>query len=172
MKRTIALGILGLALLFSGCNSEEKMVKKTAFGYLDAMGNYRISEAEQFASKETVETTLKVIEQVIMPNMDSSYIKRNTPATIEITEVNIENDTTAVVNYKKTTPIQIQSGELNLVKRDNKWQAVVSITLPSALKIPSDSASVENEKKKFENKTFTVGKGMPDKFKQNNENNN
>ncbi|MCQ2291626.1 MAG: hypothetical protein MJZ39_00500 [Bacteroidales bacterium] len=172
MKRTFTLGIMGLALLLSSCNSEEKMIQKAAMGYLDAMGNYRIAEAEQFASKETIETTLTIIQKNIMPNMDSSYIKRNTPATIEILEVNIQTDTTAVVNYKKTTPIKVQEGSLNLVKRDEKWQAVVAMNAPSSLLIPTDSASVSSRQKMMEKKTLSPSKELPEKFQKGNVNNN
>lgn len=166
MFRKSTWAILSLSLLLMACNSEEKMIQKAAYGYLDAMGNYRIKEAEQFASKETVETTLHVVENNIMPNTDPNYIKRNTPATIEITGITKETDTTAVVSYKKTTPIQVQSGTLNLIKRDEKWQAVVLINVPQALLIPASDSTAKVNIQKAKNMQLKRGEGFPDKFKK------
>ena len=124
-----------LVLLFCGCKSEQTLIEDAAMGYLNAMGNYQIKEAEAYASEETIEKTLHVIEEVIMPNLDSTFIVQNTPATIEIKEVNQLSDTTAEVKYVKTTPIQVQEGSLNMVKRNKEWKAQVIIQLPEALKI-------------------------------------
>ena len=125
-------------------------------GYLTAMGNYQIKEAEAFASEETIEKTLHVIEEVIMPNLDPNYVKQNTPASIEIKEVNQLSDTTAEVKYVKTTPIQVQEGSLAMVKRHEEWKALVIIQLPEAMKIQQqvDSKALDE---KFKGK-LTPGK--------------
>ena len=99
------------------------------------MGNYQIKEAEAYASEETIEKTLHVIEESIMPNLDPNYVKQNTPASIEIKEVNQLTDTTAEVKYVKTTPIQVQEGSLDMVKRNKEWKAQVIIQLPEAIKM-------------------------------------
>lgn len=169
MKKNVFIGLLGIALLFTGCNSEEKMIQNAAYGYLNAMGNYHLSEAVPFASKETVEETIKVIEHVIMPNMDSTYIKRNTPATIEILEIVQENDTAAVVTYRKTTPIKVQRGTLNLVKRENKWQALVKMNVPQALTIPTDSTAIEKRNQELKKiPKLQKSNELPGKFKREN----
>ncbi|MBP5562771.1 MAG: DUF4878 domain-containing protein [Bacteroidales bacterium] len=124
-----------LALLFCGCKSEQTLIENAAFGYLYAMGNYQIKEAEAYASEETIEKTLHVIEESIMPNLDPNYVKQNTPASIEIKEVNQLTDTTAEVKYVKTTPIQVQEGSLDMVKRNKEWKAQVIIQLPEAIKM-------------------------------------
>ena len=118
-------------------------------GYLTAMGNYRIQEAEAYASEETIENTLHVIEEVIMPNLDTNYVKQNTPATIEIKEVNQLSDTTAQVKYVKTTPIQVQEGSLDMVKRNQEWKALVIIQLPESMKIQKqvDTKALEEKYK-------------------------
>lgn len=138
MKKTNFILPLGALIMFllSACHSEQNAVETAAYGYLDAMGNYRIKDAEAFATPATIESTLHVIEEVIMPNTDTDYIKSNTPASIEITEVIMGNDTTATVKYKKTTPIKVQEGELKLVKQSGKWLAEVFIVIPQALSLP------------------------------------
>ena len=136
-----------LFLLLVGCKSEKSLVEQSAMGYLTAMGNYKISEAEPYATEETIENTLHAIEKYIMPNLDPTVIKQNTPATIEITDINIVNDTTAEVAYKKTTPIQVQEGKLDMVKRGNEWKAQVTIQIPEALKIEykADTKALEEK---------------------------
>lgn len=129
------------AMLLCGCKSEQSLIEDAAMGYLTAMGNYQIKEAEAYASEETIEKTLHVIEAVIMPNLDSTYIYQNTPASIEIKEVNLLSDTTAEVKYVKTTPIQVQEGSLDMVKRDKGWKALVIIQLPEAMKIQQKADS-------------------------------
>ena len=124
------------------------MIETNALGYLTAMGNYQIKEAEAYASEETITKTLRVIEEKIMPNVDPSYIRSNTPATIEITEVNQIDDTTATVSYIKTTPIQVQEGTLNMIKRNNEWKALVFIQVPDAIKSYSVDAKALEEKYK------------------------
>lgn len=136
MKRiTLVLTVFAIIFLLAGCNSEKKLVEQSAMGYLTAMGNYKISEAEPYATEETIENTLHAIEKYIMPNLDPNVIKQNTPATIEITGVTLIDDTTAEVAYVKTTPIQVQEGKLDMVKRNKEWKAQVSIQIPEALKI-------------------------------------
>ena len=120
-------------VLFCGCKSEQTLIENAAMGYLTAMGNYQIKEAEAYASEETIEKTLHVIEEVIMPNLDPNYVKQNTPASIEIKEVNQLSDTTAEVKYVKTTPIQVQEGSLDMVKRNKEWKALVLIELPKSM---------------------------------------
>lgn len=125
------------------------MIEQSAMGYLTAMGNYKISEAEPYATEETIENTLHAIEKYIMPNLDPNVIKQNTPATIEITDINIVNDTIAEVVYKKTTPIQVQEGKLDMVKRGDEWKAQVSIQIPEMLKIEykADSKALDEKYK-------------------------
>ena len=122
-------------LLMFGCTTDEKEIKTAAYNYLDAMGNYRIDDARPYASTETCEKTLDGIQNYLMPKVDTNYIKSNTPATIEILGVEILSDTTAVVNYKKTTPITTQNnGRLDMIKEDGRWCAEVIINMSPMLK--------------------------------------
>lgn len=149
--RNIAFFFCAFAItsLLSCCKSEKSLIEQSAMGYLTAMGNYKISEAEPYATEETIENTLHAIEKYIMPNLDPNVIKQNTPATIEITDINIVNDTIAEVVYKKTTPIQIQEGKLDMVKRGDEWKAQVSIQIPEMLKIEykADSKALDEKYK-------------------------
>ena len=133
--RKIIIVLLTMPLLWVSCKSEKSLIEQSAMGYLTAMGNYRISEAEAYATEETIENTLHAIEKYIMPNLDPKVIKENTPATIKITDVTIVGDTTAEVTYVKTTPAQVQEGKLDMVKRNKEWKAQVFIQIPDALKI-------------------------------------
>ena len=127
-----------MLLLLSGCKNDLALIEDAALGYLTAMGNYQIKEAEAFATEETIEKTLHFIEESIMPNLDENYLKQNTPANIEIQEVNQLSDTTAEVKYVKTTPIQIQNGKLDMVKRNNKWKAQVIIQIPAVFNMTKE----------------------------------
>jgi glutamyl/glutaminyl-tRNA synthetase len=150
MKNTVLIIVCAcIVALFCGCQSEQTLIENAAMGYLTAMGNYQIKEAEEFASEETIEKTLHVIEEVIMPNLDPEYLKKNTPATIEIKEVNQLSDTTAEVKYVKTTPIQIQEGSLDMVKQNKEWKAQVIMQLPKAMEIKQqvDSKALDEKYK-------------------------
>ena len=61
MKKIIIL-LLAMPLLWVSCKSEKSLIEQSAMGYLTAMGNYRISEAEAYATEETIENTLHYAE--------------------------------------------------------------------------------------------------------------
>ena len=142
MKRILFLVISVLLLAVSCGNNPQKEIEKNAYGYLDAMGNYRIDDAKPYASTPTCERTLDVLQKYIMPKTDTNYIISNTPATIDILGVELLSDTTAVVSYSKTTPLQVQSGKLDMVKEDGRWCAEVIIALPPIMTM--DSTQMEN----------------------------
>lgn len=137
--------LLSIALLMVSCKSDEQMIEQNALGYLEAMGNYRITEAEQYATTETINNTLHFIEQTIMPNLDSTYLRKNTPATIEINDIHIISDSTAEVSYTKTTPIQVQEGKLAMVKENQEWKARVIIHIPKFLNANTSIDSVKGK---------------------------
>ena len=150
MKKNLAFITLAIiTVIFGNCKSKQTSIEDAAMGYLTAMGNYQIKEAEAYASEETIEKTLHVIEEVIMPNLDPNYVKQNTPASIEIKEVNQLSDTTAEVKYVKTTPIQVQEGSLEMVKHNKEWKAQVLIQLPEVMKIQqkADSKALDEKYK-------------------------
>ena len=143
MKRILYISISVLLLAVSCGNNAQKDIEKTAYGYLYAMGNYRLDDARPYASTPTCERTLDVLQNYILPRTDTNYIISNTPATIDILGVELLSDTTAVVSYSKTTPLQVQSGKLDMVKENGRWCAEVIITLPPIMTI--DSTQAQNQ---------------------------
>lgn len=141
MKRILFIVISAVVLASCG-NNPQKEIEKNAYGYLDAMGNYRIDDARPYASTPTCERTLDVLQKYILPKTDTNYIISNTPATIDILGVELLSDTTAVVSYSKTTPLQVQSGKLDMVKEGARWCAEVIINLPPIMTM--DSTQMEN----------------------------
>lgn len=130
-------------MVLASCGSNpRKEIEKTAYDYLYAMGNYRLDDARPYASTPTCERTLDFFQNYIMPKTDTNYIVSNTPATIDILGVEVLSDTTAVVSYSKTTPLQVQSGKLDMVKEDGRWCAEVIIALPPIMTM--DSTQMEN----------------------------
>lgn len=131
MRKTLAAAML-LALV-AACGTEEKEVRHVAQHYLDATARYDIPDACNYCTPETA-NALRLIDSVLMPNTDSSYIKKNMSATLEITSLDINTDTTAVVSYHKHSPVEDFDGKLNMVRRDGQWMAHVEIVIPSYLR--------------------------------------
>lgn len=117
--------------LATACTHENRIIEETSYNYLDAMGNYRFDEAAAYASEDTRTITLKFFNEVMLPNTDSNFIKRNTPATIVINETSQTSDSTAFAIFTKTTPIVTQQDTLNLIKENGEWKADVVIIVPS-----------------------------------------
>ncbi|MBR1835292.1 MAG: hypothetical protein IJ785_07280 [Bacteroidales bacterium] len=133
MKKISQLLLTDLCLvgLLAACAGDEGQLREYAQGYLDALGNYRPTEARPYASPETCEKTLAFYE-ALMSYTDSSVFKNNIPATITLGETSYSNDTCATVAFHKSTPITEQDGTLHMVKRGRKWLAHEVINFPSA----------------------------------------
>lgn len=151
MVKKIAFVLAG-ALLFLGCadKQQKKEVERAAYGYLDAMGNYRINDAAEFSSSGTRETTIKVFNRM-MGICDSAKLMENTPAEITITGVRILDDTTARAYFHKHTPITEQTDSVKLILEDGHWLVDVRIKAPdfldTVLPIPNiDSIRMERER--------------------------
>lgn len=131
------LSLLTAAILvITGCNSDKKQIIKAAEGYLEATGNYRIEEAYPYASKETRETTLRYISEIIIPMTDTNYIKSNSPAEISIDSILYSTDT-AWVFYTKTTPLKTLQNTICLIREDGEWLVDVPLDLSrSPLPLP------------------------------------
>ena len=78
------------------------------------------------------------------------------------------SDTTAEVKYVKTTPIQVQNGTLNMVKRNKEWKAQVLINIPDALKIHNADSKKLDEKYKGKLSPGKPGQAPPTTKNQNN----
>lgn len=132
MRRTALLPII--ALLLTSCNGTKREIKKSAMGYLTAMGNYNILDAYAYADHATQESTLEYFNTIIIPLADSNYINQNRPAEITIKQIEILSDTNAMVAYHKHTPITEQDGDLEMVLEDGKWVAHVVIVVPDIIR--------------------------------------
>lgn len=122
MKQNNTLALLATVLLLTACASDEEKIEKVAYKYSYAMANYDVDGAEKYATPETVETTLNTARG-LLTIVDTNYIKSDTPASIEITNIQIVDDTSAVVTYHKTTPIKDFSSTLDVRKRHGRWLA-------------------------------------------------
>lgn len=98
------------------------MVQQVAYAYSYALANYHVDEAEEYATEETKSTTL-VKARSLVKAVGDEYIQSDTPAEIEITDVELQSDTVAIATYHKTTPIKDITGTLELRKRDGEWFA-------------------------------------------------
>lgn len=145
MKNILTAAALTISLMLLSCgNSDEKAIRDTAQGYLDAMGNYRIEEAEPYASQQTIDVTLHFFEQVVMPHVDSAAIHANMPATITLGDIQMEGDSAALVDYHKHTPKSEQDGQLHVVKENGKWVADVVIEIPQILNPSQQRREIPN----------------------------
>ncbi|MCR4812240.1 MAG: hypothetical protein K5867_06570 [Bacteroidales bacterium] len=113
-------------LLFCGCASEKavekKAVKKVAYEYIWSLANFDVPRAEKYASDETKSQTLKMASR-FMTEVDKKVIEQDLPAKVRITNVKLTSDTTATAVWHKTTPRKKNSRQIELRKRNGKWQA-------------------------------------------------
>lgn len=133
MIRNITFILLSL-LTLAACSTESSKIKQAALQYSTAMGNYDFDEARKFATEQTCNITIDFYQHIALPNLDTAYIRANTPATITITKVEQTSDTTATAYFHKTTPSSSADGDLNLVKRQGEWKADVVIAIPPAFR--------------------------------------
>lgn len=133
MKKKHIVGLCA-SFLFLGvaCSHNTTEIRTVAQGYLDAMGNYRPTDARAYASKETCEITLTFYESMLQ-HTDSAVYKGNIPATITLGEVKVTEDTIATVDFHKSTPASEQDGTLHLLRRDGHWQVHEVIAVPKIL---------------------------------------
>ena len=128
-----------LLLLFAACG-EKKQIEQAAYGYLDAVSNYRFDDADAFVTPETRDVTLAFFKAMLQ-HTDTAFIASNTPATITLGSVMRPNDSTARVTYKKVSPIKEHSDTINLVKRDGQWLVDLVINVPPIVRMAADTAA-------------------------------
>ena len=102
------------------CRSEERKAERVAYLYSEAMANYRIDDAEPYVTEETL-PTLDFLRRLVK-EVPPEYIERDTPATIEITQVSLTSDTTAWAHYHKTTPNKDFRDSIPMVRREGEWR--------------------------------------------------
>lgn len=132
MRKIQSVVLLFCVLLAVGCSNDNERIRAAAQGYLDAMGNYRPSEARAYATEETCDVTLAFFE-TMMQYTDSSVYANNIPATVTLGEITIEDDTVATVAFHKHTPTVEQDGTVHLVCRNGDWRVHEVIKIPDML---------------------------------------
>lgn len=121
MKSLLSFAFALVATLaLSACTNDQKEIEETAMGYLDALGNYRVSDARPFSTPQTCDVTLSFFE-AMMANTDPTVYANNIPATITIGEITMNDDSTATVAFHKSTPSVEQDGTITVIKMDGKW---------------------------------------------------
>lgn len=121
-----------LALLLAGCSNDDKQIRTAAQGYLDAMGNYRPTDARPYATEETCNVTLAFFEKMMQYTNPSVYAN-NIPATITLGDITMEEDTLATIAFHKHTPSMEQDGKIQLVRREGHWLVDQVIDIPGIL---------------------------------------
>ena len=127
-KKNLLLTTAALILL-TACANDKEQIAEVAQGYLDAMGNYRPTEARQYSTPQTCDVTLAFFERVL-EFTDSSVYANNIPAEITLGDIVITDDTTATVDFHKSTPSTQQDGTIHLSKRDGTWLVNEVLNVP------------------------------------------
>ena len=93
-----------------------------AYEYIWSLANFDIQRAEKYASTETKKETLGTA-RTLMAQTDKKVLEQDLPAKVRITNVKLTSDTTATAVWHKKTPRKRNSREIELRKRNGKWQA-------------------------------------------------
>lgn len=134
MKKIIfSLSLLALVILLASCNLDEKKARKVGYDYAFAMANYQVDEAAKYATEETRQSTL-ILAKNYTAAVGEEYVKSDTPAKLETVDFTRIDDTTAIMNFHKTTPIKDTRFSLLLRKRNGHWLA--HDTIPTITKMP------------------------------------
>lgn len=134
MKKIIfSLSLLALVILLASCNLDEKKAREVGYDYAFAMANYQVDEAAKYATEETRQSTL-ILAKNYTAAVGEKYVKSDTPAKLETVDFTRIDDTTAIMNFHKTTPIKDTRFSLLLRKRNGHWLA--HDTIPTITKMP------------------------------------
>ena len=132
MKK-ITISVTAALLLLVSCTLSNDSIRDEASAYLNATATYDVDEACKHCTTETAKG-LEAVKEVILPQLDSSYLNQNKQATITILDIERVNDTTAKVVYSKKTPLTQYVDTLKMVQRDGAWMAHMPIAIPPIVK--------------------------------------
>lgn len=128
MRKSVILAACTLSLLLSACSSSynEKEIRANALGYLQATGDYKLDEAIPYCTRITRERTIPTL-QFLLDHTDTNYINSNRPSVFTLYSVRQLDDSTASVQYHKSTPIKEVDDSLVLRLEDGHWLADVRL---------------------------------------------
>lgn len=132
MKRYAIILAIASMVLAASCQSDRKQIKESAQGYLDAMANYKPTEARPYATEETCNSYIEFAEWIVT-NSDPKVYANNIPAEVTLGKMRIE-DSCAAVAFHKSTPTTQQDDSIYLVKKDGKWLVEVIVEVPDILR--------------------------------------
>ena len=131
--------IVAIIITLVGCsNSEKKEIAQVALGYIDATSKFDFDAAEQYATKQTSEVTLKHL-RLLQRFIDSSALENAKQAEFEVKNVEITSDTTAIAIYHKETKTNDYTDTLNMIKEDGAWKVDLVIEIPPIMQIFTDT---------------------------------
>ncbi len=131
--------------LFFACNNRNgncddyPEIADAAYGYLDAVANFRFDDAIPYASPQTQANTIPFfINMLNFVHPDS--IAAKLPAEVTLYNVIPVNDTSARVVYRKADKRVDHTDTLDMVLVDGKWTAEVLIAVPPIISAILDSS--------------------------------
>ena len=133
-----------LMTLVSCNNSEKKEIEQLALGYIDATSKFDFDAAEQYATKQTTEVTLKHL-RLIQRFIDSSTLENAKQAKFEVKKVEITSDTSAIAIYHKETETNNYTDTLNIIKEEGAWKVDLVIEIPPIMQLFTDSTLWDNK---------------------------
>ena len=119
------------------CNSEKSEVKRVAQAYLDAETNFKIDEARQYIDGEDLVSTMDMIENFVLPNMEKSLLDSLVPNKVKIKDVEMFADTAAVVSFHSSNLKHESNAQILMSKIGEEWKVVAQgekVEAPSAKK--------------------------------------
>jgi hypothetical protein len=138
---TLLLSVL--LILTTGCDNNKKKACDVGYKYAYAMANYQVQEAAQYATEETKNTTLVMAERLITA-VGEEYVKSDTPAKVKIVKYSQLDDTTAVIDFRKNTPIK-KDYDFSLLMRKRNGQWMAHDTIPTYNNEEFDNPSEEED---------------------------
>lgn len=131
MKPIIPIALVCL-LAMASCQSADKEIKREAAAYLQSTTEYDIDEACLHCTPTTA-ASLRIIQQRMLPQLDSAYLRQSAEAQCRILSVDRPTDSTARVAFRKTSQLIDVTDTLLMVLRNGQWMAHVDFKIPPVL---------------------------------------
>lgn len=134
----------------AACSNQQQAIEESAYGYLDAVANYRFDDAYPYSSKFTQERILPTFK-MLFAHTDTAYINSNTPGTITIQAIHQVSSDTAYVLYHKDTPITHIDDSVMMIKEEGQWKAHIFARVPAPIQMYQNSVNDTTGKQRYRN---------------------